>query len=208
MTHYGPTNLTKGVPSERQALKLTKNLLPKLGINISNIETKENSKAPNFHFWEPLTMYFVNRTTITNIEFRAVGFRRAVDGISLIGAGTGGDGDIRFGDHGKISEISITWRNMERDKCYPTVTAETMVKSIREGKAVQGYVPANFGDIDWSSVKSVTIKKIFPSYYAGGGRFAPSDWLYPFAALDTTVDTGRGMIDVEIDCPIIDEAKL
>jgi hypothetical protein len=31
---------------------------------------------------------------------------------------------------------------------------------------------------------------------------------YPFAALWTTVDTGHGNIDVEINCPIIDETKL
>jgi hypothetical protein len=30
---------------------------------------------------------------------------------------------------------------------------------------------------------------------------------YPLVALWTTVDTGHGNIDVEIDCPIIDETK-
>jgi hypothetical protein len=48
---------------------------------------------------------------------------------------------------------------------------------------------------------------VFFTWGVGGDRFAPSDWLYPFAALETTVDTGRGNVDVEIDCPIIDETK-
>jgi hypothetical protein len=68
---------------------------------------------------------------------------------------------------------------------------------------VQGF---SLGDIDWPTVKSVKIKKAVPMYYAGN-RLAPSDWLYPFAALWTTVDTGNETINVEIDCPIVDETK-
>jgi hypothetical protein len=82
-----------------------------------------------------------------------------------------------------------------------------MVQSIRAGKAIQGMIPDNLNEIDWRTVKSVTIKKAEPSYYAGGDPFAPSDWLRPYAALWTTVDTGYGTIDVEIDCPIIDDSK-
>ncbi len=97
---------------------------------------------------------------------------------------------------------------MERDKLHPTVTPEMMVKSIREGKAIQGMVPDTVGSIDWPTVKSVTIKEAKPLYFAGGDPLSPSDWLEPFAALWTTVDTGHGNVDVEIDCPIIDETAL
>jgi hypothetical protein len=48
------------------------------------------------------------------------------------------------------------------------------------------------------------VKKIWPSYYAGE-RTSPSEWLMPYLALWTTVDTGNGNVDVEIDCPIIDD---
>ena len=203
-----PTNLIEGVPSKRRAIKLTKAILPKLGIELSDIEKKENSSEPQLNVGFSEITYFINHKAIKNLESHNVGFRRVVDGMPFFGAGgTGGDGEIEFGDHGKISRILITWRNMERENSYPTVSAEMMVKSIREGKAVQGYLPGNVGDIDWSRVKSVTIKKVSPCYDSGGGRFAPSDWLYPFAALDATVDTGHGNIDVEIDCPIIDETK-
>ncbi len=204
-----PTNLIEGVPSKKRAIKLTKAILPKLGIELSDIEKGENNSRPQFNIGFSEITFFINQKTIKNIESRNVGFRRAVDGMPFFGAGgTGGDGEIEYGDHGKISRILITWRNMERENSYPTASVEMMVKSIREGKAVQGYLPSNVGDIDWPRVKSITIKKVSPCYDVGGDRFAPSDWLYPFAALDTTVDTGRGMIDVEIDCPIIDEAKL
>ena len=203
---FGPTNLAEGVPEMSQMPELTTNFLAKLGISLSDIEKTTNS-APNFHFWEPLTKYFVNHTFITNIEFRAVGFRRAIDGAAFLSSGTGGDGEIEFGEHGKIIKIDISWRNLDRFKSYPAATPETIAKWIREGKAVQGPVPDDSGGIDWPTVKNLTVKKAQLSYYAGD-RFAPSDWLMPLVSLWTTVDTGHGNVDVEIDCPIVDESGL
>ena len=205
--HRSPTNLVRDVPTEKAARQFMKKLLPNLGIDLSELRKEENSTKPEMIVYDGGVTYFVDGKTVTNTELRGVRFGRAIDGISFIGAGTGGDGDIEFGDHGRISKISLTWRNWRRDRLCPTVTAETMVKSIREGKAVQGFVRESFGDIDWPTVKTVTIKKAFPRYFAGGGRLVPADRLYPFAALWTTVDTGHGKIDVEIDCPIIDETK-
>ena len=78
---------------------------------------------------------------------------------------------------------------------------------MRKGKAIQGLIPDSVDAIDWKTVENVTIKKAKPCYYAGGDRFSPSDWLQPYAALWTTVDTGHGNVNLEIDCPVIDETK-
>lgn len=201
------TNLVKNVPSKRRALKLAKTFLPKLGIDLNDIERRTNSSEPNLYVFDMGVTYFVKGKAIHNIEARAVRFRRAVDGISFTSVSTGGDGEIDFGGDGKITKILIAWRDMKHEKSYPAVTPETMTKSIREGKAIQGMIPDYLNGIDWPTVKSVIIKKCEPCYYAGGNPFAPSDSLQPYAALWTTVDTGHGNIDVEIDCPIIDEAK-
>jgi hypothetical protein len=201
------TNLVKDVPSERQARKLTQKFLQKLDINVAEVEKRENGSEPNFNVFERGLTYFVKPKAIYNTEAREVRFKRAVDGIPFVGAGAGGDGDIEFGSHGIITGIHLTWRNIERDKNYRTVTPEAMVKSIRGGNAIQGMVPDTVGSIDWTMVKSVTIKKAEPCYYTGGDPFAPSDWLRPYAALWATVDTGHGNVDLEIDCPIIAETQ-
>jgi hypothetical protein len=60
----------------------------------------------------------------------------------------------------------------------------------------------NIGNIDWPSIKSVTITKAVPSYLIDNTR------LYPFLRLDATVDTGHENVKLAIDCPIIDETKL
>jgi hypothetical protein len=198
--YYMPTNLAKDVPEMSRMPELTTNFLQSIGIRLSDIEKNTNG-TPAFGFWQPLTLFFDNGATITNIGFRAVSFRRSADGLPFVGD-KGGDCAIQFGEHGQISKIHLSWPNLERQKSYSTVTRKTAMKYLREGKAVQGLLPIDFGDFDWNAVKSVTIKKAWPSYYAGN-----SDWLYPYLALWTTVDSGHGNVDVEIDCPIIDEAK-
>ncbi len=202
---FSPTNLVKDVPSNKQTIKLAEKFLPKLGINLADIEKKENSSEPEFHPFQWGGTYFVDHKPIHEIRVCEIHFKRAVDGIPFLGYCTGGSGEIKFGERGRIVRILITWRNMQRDKLYPASTPEMMVKSIREGKAIQEPAPDNSGGIDWRTVKSVTVKKAEPCYYAGGDH--PSDWLEPYAALWATVDTGHGNIDVEIDCPIIDPPK-
>lgn len=203
LTYYGPTNLAKDVPEMEQMLNLTTNFLSQLRIDTSEID-KDSTGAPNFRFWEPFKEYFLPDKIVTNIEFRAVEFRRSVDGAKVLGAGTAGNGQIFFGEHGKPIKIDISWPNLEHYKSYPTVTSDTIVRWIGEGKAVHGGISMNLPDIDWSTIKSLTIEKAEIAYNAGN-RFSPSDWLIPLVSLWTTVDTGHGNVDVEIDCPVIDE---
>jgi hypothetical protein len=203
--HYDAIHLAERVPKLNELPALTTNLLTELGISITDIEKRPDG-SPEFHFGEPLTVYAVNRTFVTNIAYRSVGCRRAVDGAPVIGSGAGGDCHIEFGENGKPSKIMLSWRNLERHKAYPTAPPQTLIKWIRQGKAVQGMVRMDAEPIDWKTVKSVTITASKLCYYAGG-PFNPSDWLMPFAALWATVDTGKGNVDLEIDCPIIDETK-
>jgi hypothetical protein len=201
---HSPNNLVEALPSQKEAARSLIDWLAKLGIDARDIERKDNSAEPNLHFFDSQTEYFVKPTTITNIDFYGVRFRRAVDGASVIANGIGGDCEFRFGDHGKIINISLSWRRLEQYKNSPTASPDRMIQWIRSGQAVQNMIPMDAEPIDWKTVKNVTIKSAKLCYY-GGIPSEPSDWLIPFSALWTTVDRGHGSIDVEIDCPIIDE---
>jgi len=204
-THYGPTNLATHVPEMSQMLEVTTNFLAKIGFNLAEIR-KNPDGTPRFGFIEPFKEYYLpNGIIITNIEFREAGFGRTVDGAKILGAA--GYGDIYFGEHGKPVHIDISWQDFERYKSYPTATPEMIINWIRDGKALQGGIPMNMPAIDWASVKCLTIKSANLCYYAGE-RLAPSEWLMPLLSLWTTVDTGQGNVDVEIDCPIIEAPKL
>ena len=165
--HYSPTNLSLGIPSAEEAVRLAKNLLPKLGVNLADLDKKENSSEPDFRIGDSQTMFYVNHAFITNLDWRGVGFRRGIDGASFLSGDTGGNGDIRFGSGAQIIRIDLSWIKLERVKVYPTVNPDTIMKSLRDGKAVQGMLRMDIGDIDWRNVKTVTINKASMCYYAG-----------------------------------------
>lgn len=198
--HYSPTNLAEGIPKMKDMPELTKNFLREVGINLSEIRKGTNG-APRFSFWEPFTEYFVKPTFITNVEFRAVVFRRSVDGAEVVG--NAGHCELHFGEHGKISKIDLSWPDLKRYKSAPTLETQAIIQSLRQGKARQGPIPDNASGIDWRTVKSVTIKQAWPCYYAGN-----TDFLYPYLTLWTIVETPYENVEVGIDCPIIDEHKI
>jgi hypothetical protein len=196
--HNWSTNLAHGVPEMSRLPELATNFVKQVAIPLSAVTGY--FQTDKFNFSESGACFFIERTLITNIQVRTIKFRRSVDEIPFVA----GDGcDIDFCEHGKISEISLTWHDLERQKSYRTLSQKKIMNFLRQGKARQGPVLDNVGDIDWATAKSVTIKKALPYYFAGD-----TDQLYPFLGLDATVDTGHGMVDVGIDCPIIDETKL
>jgi hypothetical protein len=195
---FGPTNLAVGVPEMSRIPELATNVLRKLQLNFS--EMAGYFGTSRFEVSEPrMTTYFVHGTNVTNIPYRSVYFRRSVDGMPVVG---GDGGSIYFGEHGRIRKISISWRNLERIKSFPTYSAERIVRLLHEGNAFQGLVPSNFGSINWSTVKRVTIKNARPCYCSG-----KSDLLYPFLALTATIETEEGKVEIEIDSSMIDEAQ-
>ena len=205
-THLSPTNLAVDLPDTNQTLKLTALLLQKMGIKMSEIEKKPNSEEPRIIFFMAETTFYVSNTFITNVPFRGVRFKRALDGAELTGLGKGGDCQIEFGSHGEIWGLDVSWRDFAREKPYQTATPETIVKWMREGKAVQNIIFTNVDSINRATVKNVTVHNAYPAYL---GRSPPVSrtLVYPYVALDTTVDTGDRKINVELDCPIIDETK-
>jgi hypothetical protein len=199
---YGPTNLATHIPKATELPMLTSNFLAEIGIDVSEVERRADGQ-PDFHIWEPSTEYFVNHAFITNTEFRAVNFRRSVDGATWVGNGSGGNCEIHFGEYGKPSGIKLSWRNLEHSKRYPVAPPATIVKWIQSGRAVQGMTRMDAEPIDWKTVRSLDVTKAELSYYAGD-PFSPSDWLMPFVALWTSVDTGHSTVEVEIHCPVIE----
>jgi hypothetical protein len=189
------TNLAVGVPKESELPKLTKNVLRELGISFSEITGWIGDHKMDFV--EGGGVGTIGDITITNITYQRVYFRRTVDGMPIAGAFYG----FNFGEHGKISKISITWPKLECLKSYLTVSQKDVINSLRRGNAIRGPVSQNVGDIDWSTIKSVTITKAVPSYLVDGSR------LYPFLRMDANVDTGHENVTVAIDCPIFDETK-
>jgi len=200
---YSPTNLIQAVPSEAELRRLAPGFLAKLGIRMADIDRQENGE-PDIRVFDSQIMFSVNHAIITNTVYRGIRFRRKVEGLSFTGGGSGGDCEVRFGDHGRVVMMSLSWRMIERYKHYPTASPEMLTGWIRQGKAVLNMLPGDIPGIDWNAVKSLTLEKAQLCCYAG----EPSDWLVPFVALVATIDFGDRSLDVEIDCPIADQSKI
>jgi hypothetical protein len=197
--HIKASSVFEGLPTAKEMPKLTKNFLQAIGIKLSEIQKNTNG-VPNFPLSELGRIFLTNHTFITNIWAREVFVRRSVDGADVIG--NAGYCSLDFGEHGKLSKIDFEWPDLKRYQSAPTLKPQVITHLMREGKACQGATFDSVGYIVWPSVKCVTIKQAWPCYFAGDSNF-----LYPFLALWTTVDTGHGNADVGIDCPIIDETK-
>ncbi len=202
---YSPTNLIKAVPSEAELRKLAPVFLPKLGIHIPDIDQNENGE-PDIRVFDSEIMFSVNHTIITNTVYRGIRFRRNVEGLSFTGGGSGGDCEVRFGDHGKVAKISLSWRTVEPYKHYAIASPDTLTAWIRQGNAVLNMLPGDIPGVDWSAVKSLTLKKAQLCCYAGE-PFKPAEWLMPFVAFMATADFGDKTLDLEIDCPVADQSK-
>ncbi len=199
--HGSPTNLSVGVPEENQLVTLTTNFLPKIGISITNLCRKPDGQ-PLVWFMKSETEYYPNHQFITNLEERGVFFIRSVDGLQFLGNGARGGGEVHFGNHGKISQLKLSWRNLEHYKSIPSPPPQTIVSWLREGRAFYSPHTQEGEGINWLDVKKITVNSLSACLY-GNGRREPQEWVYPTIILHAVVETTATNVDVEIHCPII-----
>jgi hypothetical protein len=192
-------------PESNAVLRLATTFLPKLGIRISELETKPQSSELRTRWIHQEGVIFTNNAFVTNIQSRGVLFFRSVDGVEVLGGRTSSC-RIEFGNRGRISHISLLWPRWERVRAYPTVEPTSIVEWIRHGKAVLCSLPADIPPIDWPMVKSVTITGAEP-FYSGDAKNVLKARIYPYVALTASIDTGQTNVEAEIHCPVIDDTK-
>lgn len=193
---YSLTNLAVGVPPIDQLPTMATNFLGELHINFSDITDYFGTNK--IDYVEPtMTLFYLKGTIVTNIPYRTILFKRAVDGVRIAFE----NNRISIGEHGKISAISIYWPNLKRVRSYPVVSREEVIHFLRTGDAVRGPATTDIGDFDWSSVKSLTITDAIPSYLVSDDR------LYPFLYLGTLIDLGGVQTKIGMACPLFDETQ-
>jgi hypothetical protein len=203
-------HIVEGVPNKQQAFEIATNWLPRLGIDRDQLVKKPHSSDLQVHGGEEATFFYKksgDSAYATNISMFDVTFKRSLDGVEISGGSAHGGYNIEIGHHAKISRILVSWRKYTRAKLYSVATPETLMKWIREGKAVW-YAP-DAPDLDWPSIKKMVVTKVTPYYYsdAYGVDDKPQNWACPFAELETKVGTDQTNVVIFLDCPIIDITK-
>ena len=183
------------VPSSDKAEALARDILFQLGIDRSSLADKAQKG-----YDDTSTRYDRqhNQITPTQVIRRGVAFARRIDGIPL------SDSRcflIHFGIHSRIEDFSLLWRNIQRYESRQVLTTEQIIETIKSGKAV---LPEQFGDLtDKNTTRKLAITKITPRYYNGVGKEA-LDFIYPYADLEMTAETGNtNTTTFFLSCPIL-----
>jgi len=174
---------TEGVPGKNEASRLATNYLRNLGIDLAQLSPDVRFRSATGYLSKP------NLPVMTNVHNSSVSFTRRVDGVDFFPPGL--SCFIEFGHHAGISQISLSWRNLERDRSHPAFTPEIITKMMREGKCFAQRVPPDYNNfLDSASVRKVVVRKMTIYYYAED-KDVSQDWVYPFAYLETSVDIAR-----------------
>jgi hypothetical protein len=200
--------LVNDLPEEKQLFPMTTNLVAKLGISSSELVKKTNSAEPRILYLQHQIVLDNKGVFTTNIWSREAYFQRLLDGVEFIGFDRGGNGKIEFGNHGTILQLWLSWWNVKRDKEYSTVSPQTIMQWIREGKVLPQHIDGAPAPpiSDWTEVKSVTITAARPVCLGADKLVYPAS-LCPYAALMATVHMGTTNFKMEINCPIFNESE-
>ncbi len=191
----------QGVPSQERALELAVRLLPKLGIEASNLARKSDGNQLAYFVTTKTNARFdkAQKKAVEEVAARGVILFRQVNGISFSGPSDCGGLRVEFGNNGRIKELALSWRNLKAGKPR-TITSQTeLVQSIKQGQAVIR-LPEGFGDA--AKLKTLTITQL-TAYYFGMSGPEPQKTVFPYAMLTATADTGVTNVPVSLNCPIL-----
>ena len=198
--NYG-RELTKNVPDEARTLELALDWLNKLGVDRSELVTKEgSSELLAYRDVRNRGWYDKDKgEQVKEVSSRGISFVRCIDGISLTGLGTDGGFSISFVGSGKVAALELLWRNHKRHKLYRVVSPAELIKRIQQGEAK--VVPTV--RINTTGAKKLNIAKVSP-YYLGEDGETAQNLVYPFAAVEGTLEGEDGVKrHIALKCPIL-----
>lgn len=174
-----PKELPSGVPDSKTALRLTLDILEKIGIDRSEIATNADGKI-QAGYTQGEVLHKDKRTglVVTNIDDRQIFLKRQIEGIPVTGSTDGVT--VHFGNEGKVGYMSVVWRAIKLERECPVPDATGFNNRIKSGQVM---IPA------WAqgSYKSLTITKVSFSYWENSGS-EPQAYIYPFAVLEAKTD--------------------
>ena len=192
-----------GVPGYEEVDKLAAQYLHLLGGDSNQLcwqpkwRTELDSSSYDKRPWKG------GRVVQQQVLLRGVMLCREIDGIRFCGSGGGRGGIfIAFGNHAKLSDLQLNWRNLQAFQRCQTLTEDKIMKLIKAGKAVVPD-PESTDLTELPNAKKLTIASLTP-YYWGEIGGVQQDFVYPFAELQITADlTGTNTLTFVLDCPIL-----
>jgi hypothetical protein len=182
----------QGIPTEEEALNRAVKYLSLLGIDRRDLAVKNNGDLRIYR--EKGGRGWMDKAKNTNVYetiTRGVDFIRRVDGIDFDGIGIRQGICFTFGDYGKITELELNWKGMERLECHQTLTREQMIDAIRKGRA-------KFTPAPGSPIEKLVVMDVVP-FYRGGSDQEDVKFIEPYARITASVayDTTNTVVNIE-----------
>jgi hypothetical protein len=128
---------------------------------------------------------------------RGISFARRIDGIQARGYCL----MINFGNQGRITYFSLSWRNLKPQELHQVAKPVEMVASIRAGHAVLPPQAVDLAGLD--NADRLRIVRLIPQYYEKPGH-EPLEWVYPYADLEVVAEAANtNMTTFYLRCPIL-----
>jgi hypothetical protein len=178
-----------GVPDLAEATRLALNYAISLGIDPSQLAKKQGTDEFDRH-WEITRRQWTDQKTqkdMNEIQGFGVDFTRSIGGIEMSGFG---DFHVEFGNHAKVHELEMSWRNFRRyQRLRNLITPDEIVQGIRDGEIPLPRL------VDLNEAKALTITNAAPRYSRRRGD-EPMDVSMPALQMDAVVDNGKTNIPV------------
>jgi hypothetical protein len=192
-----PRKPVERVPSKPETLRLALALLPKLGIEQSELARKpESSELQLAHILGEqggLAKHEGRATTRTNLQGVILG--QAVNGIAFSGRGDCGSVRVEFGNHGLVANLAVVWRNLRPDHNVPVVSKAQILQWIKDGKAIISE------GVEGGQITKLTVTRIVPCYL-GKDPAEKQKFVYPYAELTANAHMGTRNATVTLTCPL------
>lgn len=175
-----PRESPVGVPDPQTALRLTLDMLGKIGINKSELATNAEGKLIG-GFPTASVTHKDKRSgkLVSEIVQRGVELPRQIDGFLV--QGTAGGVLAQFGNEGRLGYLSVVWRAIKPEKDCRVPTAAEFGNKIKAG---QTWINSDQANIH---VKKIVITKVSLFYWEKSGS-EPQSHIYPYAVLEAKTD--------------------
>lgn len=193
----------EGVPDKNRAYELGTNLLAKLEIPLTELETDgQRLKAGYRPGWrgrfDKATRQHINEPCVMGVEFR-----RVLDGVLCYGQYV----NMQFKSQEMLTHLEVKWHGLSPEASHDVASAEQIIAWIKEGRSRAHPVETTGSRwIKTADIKRVVIRNIQIFYDAGShlGLFeSPPRYLYPYAGLLAEIEFASGDVEtLGLSCPI------
>ena len=190
-----------GVPDEAETTKLGLKYLRLAGVDVSQLATKPGTTDLDLR-WSRGTRGYNDKAgaEINETNSYGVSFSRRIDGISVQPLGMRGGMFISFGNHTKVVDLQVCWRNLQPYQLHDCPSPGQIGQWLRDGRIYMHKLGSKI-TYPRHEIRKLTVTKL-QFLYSGEPGDRPMDFVLPYAIFEATAETQQGTNTVWFQSPM------